>query len=485
MLLNVFMYFSGATKRKKKKPTTFVPPPTLNLQCQSHHEQNGAGSSSLNSSGPMSIPFWRRPLPRSNTGGSSENEGSAGSRVNIHQKLQEKKQKQLAELKIIEEEIKQGKLGGPSVPNPGIDSGDDGRGGSLLRQPIPRAKKHINVEPIEWRSTSPDTIGGASNGATNKGYNDLNILSSANLDEVNNLNKYNSNYDPLYNSFGLNNINIPAMSKDNFASLEHTTRNMSPSISSQVSATESNSLTRCKVVPPRTKIPHNLPRNPFAETYRGNYPNVYADGANNRAPSISPRNTANSPSRGGGTNYDHHGGLYLEVNHPRQISGTYSNSIENSGVENLPFPYNVIPPPRSKLDSRHNRTDPLPPTAAVKQTFSGQHHQQQQQRLLAQRQMQRAKTPEILLAPHYLDNARVYYDWVSREPVFRLQENADRHHRVSSGDENLDEMDDSVIGSGQNGNRVPSDIDSQVCILRHHQLKFVFTSFLGFLGITS
>lgn len=62
------------------------------------------------SNGLMSIPFWRRPLPRSHTGGSSENEGSAGSRVNIHQKLQEKKQKQLAELKIIEEEIKQGSV---------------------------------------------------------------------------------------------------------------------------------------------------------------------------------------------------------------------------------------------------------------------------------------------------------------------------------------------------------------------------------------
>lgn len=74
--------------RKKKKPTSFVPPPGL---------------------GPMAVPFWRRPLPSS-----SENEGSSvGSRVNIHQKLQEKKQKQLAELKIIEEEIKQGKLVGP------------------------------------------------------------------------------------------------------------------------------------------------------------------------------------------------------------------------------------------------------------------------------------------------------------------------------------------------------------------------------------
>lgn len=45
-------------------------------------------------------------------GGSSENDSSShsqGHRVNIQQKLQEKKQKQLAELKVIEEEIKQGK----------------------------------------------------------------------------------------------------------------------------------------------------------------------------------------------------------------------------------------------------------------------------------------------------------------------------------------------------------------------------------------
>lgn len=58
-------------------------------------------------------------------GGSSENEGSSvGSRVNIQQKLQEKKQKQLAELRVIEEEIKQGKLHpspasvGPEPPPP-------------------------------------------------------------------------------------------------------------------------------------------------------------------------------------------------------------------------------------------------------------------------------------------------------------------------------------------------------------------------------
>ncbi|KAF2892493.1 hypothetical protein ILUMI_13712 [Ignelater luminosus] len=101
--------------RKKKKPTSFVPPPGL---------------------GSVAVPFWRRPLPSS-----SENEGSSvGSRVNIHLKLQEKKQKQLAELKIIEEEIKQGKLGGPVNADP-----DD-------RQPIPRAKRHIEPQLLSLAS---------------------------------------------------------------------------------------------------------------------------------------------------------------------------------------------------------------------------------------------------------------------------------------------------------------------------------------------
>ncbi|XP_076268495.1 XK-related protein 6-like isoform X2 [Rhynchophorus ferrugineus] len=110
---------ASALYRKKKKPTTFVPPPS-----------NGTAL------GPVAVPFWRRPLPSS-----SENEGSSvGSRVNIHQKLQEKKQKQLAELKIIEEEIKQGKLVGPE----GADFDD--------RQPIPRAKKHLEPQLLSLAS---------------------------------------------------------------------------------------------------------------------------------------------------------------------------------------------------------------------------------------------------------------------------------------------------------------------------------------------
>ncbi|KAL1501542.1 hypothetical protein ABEB36_006844 [Hypothenemus hampei] len=114
---------NSALHRKKKKPTTFVPPPIT----------NGGVTNPL---GPMTVPFWRRPLPSS-----SENEGSSvGSRVNIYQKLQEKKQKQLAELKIIEEEIKQGKLVGPE--NADFDH----------RQPIPRAKKHLEPQLLSLAS---------------------------------------------------------------------------------------------------------------------------------------------------------------------------------------------------------------------------------------------------------------------------------------------------------------------------------------------
>lgn len=450
---------NGATKRKKKKPTTFIPQPILGLTANHANESDAdAGSTGTGSNnGLMSVPFWRRPLPRSHTGGSSENEGSAGSRVNIHQKLQEKKQKQLAELKIIEEEIKQGKLGGPTTNI--LELGDDGRGGSLMRQPIPRVKKHINVEPMEWRSNSPEMVAAAAQNV----YNDLNVLSSSNIDDVNNLNKYTSNYDPLYNSFGLNGINIPALATG--LDTTATVRNMSPISSAHVSATES-SLTRS--VMPRTKMHLNMLRNPFAETYRGNYPNVYAASGNgNRPPSISPRNTANSPNRGvvvsatAGAHYDHHADFCLEVNHPRQISGTYSGCVVPSGIENLPFPYNVIPPPKSKLDSRLTPTAPIVnANKTIVNAGSNNPPPVIQNRL--QRQIQRAKTPEILLAPHYLDNSRVYYDWVARDPISnrmhqqQQQHQQDRHQICSSGDENLDEHYDDGHG------RIPSDIDSQV-----------------------
>ncbi|XP_063218372.1 uncharacterized protein LOC134528566 [Bacillus rossius redtenbacheri] len=128
------------TGRKKKKPTTFVPPPVVSMP--------SVGAPAVGQEPASPVPFWSRPLPHNHQGGSSENDASsAGSRVNIQQKLQEKKRQQLAELRVIEEEIKQGK-----IPRQGA-GGEDG--GSLPRQPIPRAKRH---GPAGWPPSPPPSL---------------------------------------------------------------------------------------------------------------------------------------------------------------------------------------------------------------------------------------------------------------------------------------------------------------------------------------
>ncbi|KAK7865448.1 hypothetical protein R5R35_002326 [Gryllus longicercus] len=153
---------AAATKRKKKKPSSFVPPPVVSgltavvtTTSTSLQNTNNIPESSCNNSVPSqtAVPFWRRPLPNQHNhqGGSSENEASSvGSRVNIQQKLQEKKQKQLAELRVIEEEIKQGKIQRPG--GSGMPSGVGEDFGSLPRQPIPRTKRH---NPGGWPPPSP------------------------------------------------------------------------------------------------------------------------------------------------------------------------------------------------------------------------------------------------------------------------------------------------------------------------------------------
>lgn len=75
-------------------------------------------------------------------------------RINIQQKLQEKKQKQLAELKLIEEEIKQGKLNGPTTLF--LDA-SSGKKASLLQEPIPLNKKHGDIPPVEWWKRDDET----------------------------------------------------------------------------------------------------------------------------------------------------------------------------------------------------------------------------------------------------------------------------------------------------------------------------------------
>lgn len=335
----------------------------------------------------------------------SENEGSAGSRVDIYQKLQEKKQKQLAELKIIEEEIKQGKLGGP-VGNIKLHT-DDSRA-SLPRQPIPHVKKHINIDPHEWRTSSPELCIGASMGSI---LNNLNVMPSPNINEINNLNKYTRNYDPLYNNFALNTTNMPALNKKNFIPMESSQRNMrnmSP-ISSQISGTENH-----RSIVPRSKIPHNAPRNPFAEPYRSNFPNVFAESFNN-------------------TNE-----LHQVTQSPTRMASASNSNNDDSNDSNK----------KSNVGEIENSA-----------TQKHQQQQQQQQRMHLQRQMQRAKTPEILLAPHYLDNSSAFYDWMDREqqPTYRAD---NKQHQCHIANENLDNPTENVLD--QNEYRIPSDIDSQV-----------------------
>lgn len=322
----------------------------------------------------------------------------------------------MAELKIIEEEIKQGKLGGP-VGNIKLNTDEDNRA-SLPRQPIPHVKKHINIDPHEWRTSSPELCVGASVGIL---LNNLNVLPSPNIDEINNLNKYTRNYDPLYNNFALNTSNM--LGKKNFIPMDSNQR----TVSSQMSTAENQAI---RQIVPRSKIPHNAPRNPFADTYRANFPNVFAENFNN-------------------TNE-----LHQVTQSPTRMPSTSNSNNDDSNDSN------------KKTNNNLNEND-----------SSGLNSKQQQQRLHLQRQMQRAKTPEILLAPRYLDNSSVFYDWMEREQPYH----ADKPHPGHMQNENLDIPSENVLDP-VNEYRIPSDIDSQVCgnTVFSHKLPKILMIFLSF-----
>lgn len=122
-----------AFKRKKKKPTTFVPVPVG--PAPPPHQPNGRHPVDANGK----VPFWKRPLSRADA-----------PRVDIQQKLEAKKRQQLQELRVIEEEIKQGKL---ERPHP-TDMTEQG----TLRQPIPKAKKRPWALAPKYRAGTPEVL---------------------------------------------------------------------------------------------------------------------------------------------------------------------------------------------------------------------------------------------------------------------------------------------------------------------------------------
>ncbi|XP_024943476.1 uncharacterized protein LOC107270325 isoform X2 [Cephus cinctus] len=158
--------------RKKKKPTTFVPPPPPQPQATSltitptgdpRQRLNGSGGSR------QLIPFWRRPpcttaIPQVEDANGQRNEVEVGVggclSVNlIHEKLREKKQQQLRELRAIQEEIKEGKL----VPPPSASTSSFSSSPSASnQQPPPNTKLHTSPSsPLSPSPPSlPDTNGG-------------------------------------------------------------------------------------------------------------------------------------------------------------------------------------------------------------------------------------------------------------------------------------------------------------------------------------
>jgi hypothetical protein len=358
--------FSNATKRKKKKPTSFIPPPNLNLPIASNglnmssSVQQSTNSSiqpqisTSNMNGPMPIPFWRQPLPRNSiAGGSSETEGSvASSRINIQLKLQEKKQKQLAELKIIEEEIKQGKLGRSSKMTHENEEGEN----ILPRLPAPRAKKHIDIETIDFRRNSSCSE-----------TDNMNIL-------LYQLQQNNENSGIMYNNFSsnngsiaaaltkfsheiLSNISIGESANNNTSNNNNLNNNakQQPSASSTMTSTtsenENNSLTRQMVSTRKKLLHHNL--------------------ANNLNVRASP-NRIGSPS----CHYDHRQSAYNSL---EGKSKTDTNRSSNSKNENSGSNSNVNTSSMEKEKSLASQ--------------------------LIKRQMARANTPEILLTPSHLESS--------------------------------------------------------------------------------
>ncbi|XP_011500087.1 PREDICTED: uncharacterized protein LOC105363964 [Ceratosolen solmsi marchali] len=159
--------------RKKKKPTTFVPPPTQPqaniIPMTTLGDTNKWSNGNVN--GPQLIPFWKRPLSISSlnnedemTREKNESDLTIGGSLSvnlIHEKLREKKQQQLRELRAIQEEIKEGKL----VPPPSASTSSFSSNPSVSnQQPPPNTKLHTSPTSPLSASSNPSMPG--QNGST-------------------------------------------------------------------------------------------------------------------------------------------------------------------------------------------------------------------------------------------------------------------------------------------------------------------------------
>ncbi|CAG5055167.1 unnamed protein product [Parnassius apollo] len=423
---------SAANGRKKKKPTSFVPPPAA-----------------------PPAAFWRRPLPAAHNhhGGSSENEGSSvGSRVNIQQKLQEKKQKQLAELRVIEEEIKQGKLAKTTpVAAEEIYS-------SLQRQPIPRAKTH--AEPPAWPSIE-----------MTHSYQNYPVLPHAC-----NLYPTYTEIKPEYNSQKFQNndtaaqndikVRIPNIYNQESRGFYENPANIrgenrvpirSPNYLA-LSETRNYESNACR-----------SPRNVINGSPRNNYiPDVntsnYETSALEKPRIPNPNATSiysedHRPNLGEFSGYCEGGGqnVYNKYGETKDgyISAIHTALSNVQSIDNIRSIYNEV----GSCNQYGQNCDRMLPYPAI----AGKKMEQM-------RKMQRCRTPEILLAPHYLEGCsrQVCCHWSGSYTNRKKEDGMTVGVAGSSGEES------SPDGPARETPRPPSDIDSQISLPRSYTLPREF-----------
>ncbi|XP_063990999.1 uncharacterized protein LOC135169698 [Diachasmimorpha longicaudata] len=152
--------------RKKKKPTTFVPPPPPPQALGDTKQWNNSKTNTK-----QLIPFWKRPLSIADNYEDDQNDkktdvdrpvGSLNINL-IREKLREKKQQQLRELRAIQEEIREGKL----VPPPSASATSLSSSISAAnQQPPPSAKLHTSPNSTVCQvSASSSPMRDAGNGA--------------------------------------------------------------------------------------------------------------------------------------------------------------------------------------------------------------------------------------------------------------------------------------------------------------------------------
>lgn len=323
-------------------------------------------------------------------GGSSENEGSSvGSRVNIQQKLQEKKQKQLAELRVIEEEIKQGKLAKTTpVAAEEIYS-------SLQRQPIPRAKTH--AEPPAWPNIEmthsyqnypilPHTCNMYSTYTELKPeYNVSNFQNNENSNtDMRAQNMYNQDSRTFYeNPSNLRNeINRAPLRSPNYLAIGENRKY------------ESNV---CRS--PRNVL-NSSPRNYLPDVSANNYEATVQN--NTRIPSQNNQNIYSEDRQNmadfSGYCEENTQNVYKFGENKEEYVSALQSLANVQGMENIRGIYNEVGN-CNQYNQNCERIFPYPGLGGKK--------------MEQLRKMQRCRTPEILLAPHYLEscNRQVCCNW--------------------------------------------------------------------------